>query len=459
MDVDLHAQLPQAQQSDIVKLYRQILATYTNDNSSGINLNPFDYFRRMRSSYLVDGELKSLIRKTHAANAASKSSPSKARSVLALSLQDTEDLSPYILQQTADQLKSFLFAGHDTTSILLQWAFYELSRSPAALAALRAEHDALFGADSDPAVVTTILRERGDEVIAKMSYTSAVVKEILRLYPPAGTARRVPSGQGFFVTLPDGRSLCLDGLVLYNMHTAIQRDPKVYGSTAEVFVPERWLGDVDTSADGTIDDDEGVGSKKEGAEATAVPPSAWRPFERGPRNCIGQELANIEARVILALTVRRYDFEKVGAGRLKRGGDGGVVVDEVTGQLAVETLLFNVSVSRYPVSYAREGWAFHRRSSDADDVTDKAGDCQTVRWYHDEGPPQVIKGKCTGLLLFHSNIRLLHGTYQTSNKSTVIYDQIRVYRLLARFRSHYLSRIYSIWAMITLGINHLLRIK
>jgi cytochrome P450 len=69
----------------------------------------------------------------------------------------------------------------------------------------------------------------------------------------------------------------------------IQRDRDVYGSNANDFVPERWLGDA----------------------AEKIPTSAWRSFERGPRNCIGQELAILEARVVIALVARRYDFVKV----------------------------------------------------------------------------------------------------------------------------------------------------
>ena len=45
-----------------------------------------------------------------------------------------------------------------------------------------------------------------------------------------------------------------------------------------------------------------------------VPKDAWRPFEKGPRNCIGQELAILETKVIMALTVRLFDFEAAYAG-------------------------------------------------------------------------------------------------------------------------------------------------
>lgn len=43
--------------------------------------------------------------------------------------------------------------------------------------------------------------------------------------------------------------------------------------------------------------------------ASRLPENGWRPFERGPRNCIGQDLALLEARIILALVVRSFDFQ------------------------------------------------------------------------------------------------------------------------------------------------------
>ena len=349
MDVDLKAQLPASEQSTLVTLYRTLISTYTNASGSGfLDLSPMNYIRRIRTSRLVDSALKTIIVEKYTAATASNDvsavkpvehvngaakAATKPRSVLALSLIDTEHLTPLIVQQTADQLKSFLFAGHDTTSILLQQAFYHLSLSPHSLSALLTEHVSIFGAHASPEHISSVLLNNGEEVLSRMSYASAVVKETLRLYPPAGSARRVSPGGGFFITLPDGKSLCLDGMVLYNMHYYIQRDPAVYGDDAEVFRPDRWLGDVGTHAE----------SEDASGEERAIPPSSWRPFERGPRNCIGQELANLEARVILALVVGRYCFEKVGVGRVKVE-DGKPVVDEKTGEFVVESELFNVSV-------------------------------------------------------------------------------------------------------------------
>ncbi|KAK0728873.1 cytochrome P450 [Lasiosphaeria miniovina] len=171
------------------------------------------------------------------------------RSVLGLSLQGVDHLSDALIKDTGDQIRSFLFAGDDTTAILLGWIFYELSRTPAALKAVRDELDDIFGRDAVVVREKLVSRE-GEDAIRRMTFTSAVIKEALCLHPPAGTARRALPGSGFMVRTTQGEGLCLDGLlVVYNCANIIQRDRP-----------------------------------------------AWRPFERGPRNCIGQELANIEAR-------------------------------------------------------------------------------------------------------------------------------------------------------------------
>lgn len=372
MDVDLNAQLDISKQSALVRYYRELIHSYTDQSGLvGLPNNPFLTRRRKKLTRAIDEELKAIISSKYAeviAKAGGQGSPingdsqvpknSRPRSVLALSLQaesSTSPLSPLALQTTADTLKTFLFAGHDTTSILLQWAFYELSRTPRALASLRAELDAVFGTSATSADIADALASPGgDDAIKKLAYTSAVIKETLRLYPPAGSARRVPHGSGFMVNVPSGdgsdgtKSVCLDGFVLYNCHFIVQRDPAVFGPDADEWVPERWLGDVDTSRVDEIPEK----SSSSGASSTTtttknVPPSAWRPFERGPRNCIGQELANLEARVILAVAARRYDFIKVGAGEVLKDKEGNSVLDDVKGRYEVVSPMFNVSLLFY----------------------------------------------------------------------------------------------------------------
>ncbi|RAH81452.1 cytochrome P450 monooxygenase, partial [Aspergillus japonicus CBS 114.51] len=360
MDTDLHAQLPTHQQSQLARLYRQLLASYRRDsNVSKFRLTwllaPFILLRRRYLVRQIDALLQAHIetkfaelrtRTTATTTATADRNPSSSRSVLALSLHDTDHLTPQTIRETADQLKSFLFAGHDTTSILLQWTFYELSRTPRVLKAVRRELDAIFGKETaaSPTKVAEMLRARGDEYLSQMTYTAAVIKEVLRLHPPSGSARYMPPGTGFTVTLPDGRTMCLDGVVIYNCATLVQRDEAVYGPTKDEFWPERWLAG---SADGDDDDDDA------GGNAEQIPVSAWRPFERGPRNCIGQGLVNIEVRVILACTVRRFDFEKVGLGAVVRDAGGRPVLD-AKGQFEVLEELFNtMQVTAKPVDGTR----------------------------------------------------------------------------------------------------------
>ena len=104
----------------------------------------------------------------------------------------------------------------------------------------------VFGTDPDPAVVRDkLLTPGGEELIHRMTYKTAVIKDVLRLHPPAGTARMAPLGSGFTVQTLEGQTLCVDGMILYNCATIIQRDRAVFGDSADDFVPERWLGDSD----------------------------------------------------------------------------------------------------------------------------------------------------------------------------------------------------------------------
>jgi cytochrome P450 len=372
MDIDLCAQLGRCDQNEIIRLFRDLGSTYRGrGDNGGIWVNPWTARYRQRLVRRLDVLIKNHIQQTYAektehAGAGCKPD-TESRSILSLSLRDIDELAPDILDQVCDQLKTFLFAGHDTTSVLLQWALYELSRTPRAMNNVRRELDEIFGPISSPEHVhEMLLSEQGDRLLSRMSYISAVIKEILRLYPPSGTARYCEPGSGFTIKLPGGDNLCLDGVVLYNCETIIQRDEKVFGETRNTFMPERWLGNTDTRIQTNEDPSLESDTKESDGQ---IPLSAWRPFERGPRNCIGQELANIEARVILASVLRQYDFVKVGLGETKLNESGEPVVNP-TGQYEVKSTLYNVSPTPLPfaktwdteyclMEYATD--RFHRR--------------------------------------------------------------------------------------------------
>ncbi|KAI8954382.1 cytochrome P450 [Xylaria longipes] len=308
MDVDFGAQ-KMDQQNEFITTYHELFETYASEQMDlPWFFTPYTEWKRRRLSKRVKKTLTSIVQDAYANQ---KDQDTKSRSILSLSLdEDVNAITPTVTDEACDQLSTFLFAGHDTTSVLLSWMFYELSRTPHAMKALRNELDNLFGPDTNPSVVRDkLLSDNGQDLLNKMAYTSAAIKETLRLWPPAGTARMTKPGAGIKVTTSTGE-YNLEGVNVYNCATMIQRDPEVYGDTANEFVPERWLQNGN-----------GPGAKQ-------IPASAWRPFERGPRNCIGQELANLEARLVVALIARRYDFVKVGLGELDLDRAGKPILDE-----------------------------------------------------------------------------------------------------------------------------------
>jgi hypothetical protein len=143
---------------------------------------------------------------------------------------------------------------------------------------------------------------------------------------------------------------CLDGAWIYLNHSLIHRDRAVFGDTADDFWPERWLAQGgQRHTGGSPTSDESVFTAAPGA----FPQSAWRPFERGPRNCIGQELANIEARIAIAMLANRYAFTKVGLGELDLDSRGRPEVGD-NGQYKVKSELYSVSFSQLLVRWFGE---------------------------------------------------------------------------------------------------------
>ncbi|KUI60669.1 hypothetical protein VP1G_07877 [Cytospora mali] len=195
-------------------------------------------------------------------------------------------VDPRFLDMAISQLKIFMLAGHDTTASTLCFAYHLLNKNPRPLELIRAEHDEVLGKDTSSArnAITA-----NPQLLNKLPYTSAVIKETLRLFPPVGAIRQAPDD--FFLTHPDtGLRYPTKGMNLFACSISEQRNEQFWPRPHE-FVPERWFA-------------------KEG-EPMYVRKNAFRPFELGPRNCIGQELAQLELRAILALTIRDFDIQSV----------------------------------------------------------------------------------------------------------------------------------------------------
>ena len=192
---------------------------------------------------------------------------------------------PVVKQIAMSQVKLFMFSGHDTTSSALCYLFYALSRNLSASENLCAEHDRVFGNDIDPDSLATKLSSN-PSLLNRLPYTHAVIKETLRLYPPVSSTREGESG--FNIADDQGRYFPTEGFLVWANPQAVHRDPE-YWPRPDEFWPERWL---------TIRNDPRHPIK-----------GAWRPFEYGPRNCIGQELAVIEMKIVMVMTARRFAIE------------------------------------------------------------------------------------------------------------------------------------------------------
>ncbi|KAJ4336442.1 hypothetical protein N0V95_008617 [Ascochyta clinopodiicola] len=180
------------------------------------------------------------------------------------------------------QTRLFLFAGHDSTAATIVYALHMLSKHSEALAKIRAEHDEVFGQGVDSA--TQVLKDRPNEV-NRLPYTNAVIKETMRLFPPASGMRGgIP---GVVLRGKSGNEFPTEGLSIWIVHGAIQRNPD-YWPEPHSFLPERWL--------------------VEPGHVLYPPKGGWRPFEFGPRNCIGQNLSMLALKITLAMTVREFDI-------------------------------------------------------------------------------------------------------------------------------------------------------
>ncbi|KAL8657646.1 MAG: hypothetical protein Q9226_001708 [Calogaya cf. arnoldii] len=182
------------------------------------------------------------------------------------------------------QIRTFLFAGHDTLSSTLCYCYHLLSLNPKSRDSFMNEHNKVLGSDVEQAAS---LLGTNPHLLKQLPFTTAVIKETLRLYPPASSTRQ---GEfGFNIITPAGISCPTEGLLIWSNHFAIHRNEK-YWKRPDEFVPERWLAG---EGDGLYNSDKG----------------AWRTFEHGPRNCIGQELAILELKLVLAMTVRKFKVD------------------------------------------------------------------------------------------------------------------------------------------------------
>ena len=147
------------------------------------------------------------------------------------------NLDPEFRAFAIRQIRLFVFVGYDSTSSTICYIFHLLATNPEARSRLCAEHDTVFG--EDPAKVQSLLETR-PQLTDLLLYTTAIIKETLRLFTPAGSTR---AGKPHVDIIDDAGNHCPtdDATILFS-HVEMHRSPK-YWVRPDEFLPERWLVD------------------------------------------------------------------------------------------------------------------------------------------------------------------------------------------------------------------------
>lgn len=191
-----------------------------------------------------------------------------------------EDGERMSIEQVHDEVMTLVLAGHETTALALTYTFFALAQRPDVEGDLHDELDSSL----DGSVPTF------DDLPA-LSHTENIVTESLRLYPPVYAILREPTRDvnlaGY--PIPAGSTLTLSQYVVH-------RDPTLYEDPM-AFRPDRWTAE--------LEDD--------------LPRFGYFPFGGGPRRCIGDRFALMEARLILATIARKYHLELISSPSIRFG--------------------------------------------------------------------------------------------------------------------------------------------
>ena len=180
-----------------------------------------------------------------------------------------EDSDEQSVQRVRDEVISMFLAGHETTSNTLTWAWCLLSQHPSAAEKLHQELGDVLGG-----------RTPTMQDIERLTYTGMIIRETLRLYPPVWV---IPRDVISDVTI--GNYTLKAGSIVVTSPYITHRHPRYY-EEPEAFRPERFSPSYEQS----------------------LPRFAYFPFGGGPRICMGQSFATMEAVLILATIAQKFQL-------------------------------------------------------------------------------------------------------------------------------------------------------
>ncbi|ROV93812.1 hypothetical protein VMCG_08763 [Cytospora schulzeri] len=261
-----------------------------------LSIRPLVHWRNSRTmNRYIGQEIDKRFSESKLGSKTSSSTGDQSKSVLSLLINDllgeadstdpSGHIKPDIKTAMCSQVRGFLLGGHDSSSGALTYCYLLLARHRTAHIRLLAEHDAVFGKNYSNALAHI---QADPHKLNQLSYTAAFIKEALRLFPPAGGMQQ--GRPGVFLVDEEGRRFPTENCGIWTVSQGIHYQER-YWVKPEAFLPERWLvGPEDPLYAG--------GPRTKGA---------WRPFEQGPRNCIGQTLVMLELKIALVLTAREID--------------------------------------------------------------------------------------------------------------------------------------------------------
>jgi cytochrome P450/NADPH-cytochrome P450 reductase len=170
------------------------------------------------------------------------------------------------------QINTFLIAGHETTSGLLSCTIYALLKHPEVLRKAYEEVDRVLGPD--------INARPTYQQVTQLTYITQILKEALRLWPPAPAYGIAPLQEETI----GGKYKLRKNTFVTVLVMALHRDPSVWGPNPDAFDPENFSREAEAKR----------------------PINAWKPFGNGQRACIGRGFAMHEAALAIGMILQRF---------------------------------------------------------------------------------------------------------------------------------------------------------